>query len=78
MTHYSTTHLRRLFNVRSERLLRSVFGRHFRVWLAIQIKMLNGQVSPDGMHALYNRWAAMHRKELTQAADDNVPGVYLV
>jgi hypothetical protein len=78
MTHYNPTHLRRLFNVRSERLMRAIFGEHFRVWIAIQIRAFQGRITPEQMTVLYQRWVAMHRQQLNAPDEAAAPAVFMV
>jgi hypothetical protein len=80
MAHYtSPTHLRRLFNVKSERLMRWLFGEQFRAYMAIQTKSYGRHMTHDAVQRLIDRWVRMHQKMIDRDQDDmSAPGVFLV
>lgn len=68
----SPTHLRRLFNVKSERLMRWLFGPQFRVWMALQAKSYARGMTQADMNRLIDRWMHINRRAIdseTETAD---------
>ena len=81
MTTLSPTRLRRMFNVRSERLLRSIFGQHYSSYMAFYTKLYakryGHNANQDYLIRLENRWLRMHAKWLREAEDENAPSVHM-